>query len=137
MTLPSRPPVALAPNPSAPGKAASAPAGLPAGPLGGGAPELPPPSRPTRPPPPGSLSYDGAYIISACGTNGEVGVWSTRTGARVATWAAARDDQPPRCAAWAPRRLMAATGTGMLAMWIPGPAALERSLKQPQAMAAG
>ncbi|KIY98226.1 hypothetical protein MNEG_9739, partial [Monoraphidium neglectum] len=75
-----------------------------------------------------SLSFDGAYLISGCDDSGAVGVWSTSTGARVAAWREAAADAPPRCVAWAPRRLMAASGTIMLALWVPGARARERVL---------
>ncbi|GBF90019.1 hypothetical protein Rsub_02725 [Raphidocelis subcapitata] len=74
-----------------------------------------------------SLSFDGAYLISGCDATGAVGVWSAATGSRVAEWRAAAADAPPRVAAWAPRRLMAVSGSMALAFWIPGPAALERA----------
>lgn len=74
-----------------------------------------------------SLSYDGAYLISGCDATGAVGVWSTATGQQVAAWREAAADATPRCVAWAPRRLMAASGSVMLAMWIPGARARERA----------
>ncbi|KAI8468786.1 MAG: histone H3 methyltransferase complex and RNA cleavage factor II complex, subunit SWD2 [Monoraphidium minutum] len=79
-------------------------------------------------PPQVSLSYDGAYLISGCDATGAVGVWSTASGSQVAAWRGAAADAPPRCCAWAPRRLMAASGTIMLSLWAPGPSARERAL---------
>lgn len=77
-----------------------------------------------------SLSYDGAYLIGGCDATGAVGVWSTRTGEQVAAWRDAAPDGTPRCVSWAPRRLMAASGNMMLALWIPGRQALERAMQQ-------
>ena len=79
------------------------------------------------PTPPVSLSFDGAYLISACGADGAVGVWAAATGAPVAQWRAAAADAAPRVAAWAPRRLMAASGATQLALWVPSPAAAARA----------
>ncbi|CAI7752008.1 unnamed protein product [Closterium sp. NIES-53] len=63
-----------------------------------------------------SFSPDAKYVVSGSG-DGTVKAWSATTGAQVATWG--NHAGVPSVVKWAPRRLMFATASVLLALWIP------------------
>ncbi|KAH9321691.1 hypothetical protein KI387_016330, partial [Taxus chinensis] len=62
-----------------------------------------------------SFSPDGKFVISGSG-NGNIHAWSVSNGKEVACW---MNGAIPAVVKWAPRRLMFASGSSMLSLWIP------------------
>ncbi|CAM6017674.1 unnamed protein product [Sphagnum balticum] len=63
-----------------------------------------------------SFSPDAQFVISGSG-DGSLRAWSTETGIEVACWT--NNMGVPLCVKWAPRRLMFASASVALALWIP------------------
>ncbi|CAI5501669.1 unnamed protein product [Closterium sp. Naga37s-1] len=63
-----------------------------------------------------SFSPDAKYVVSGSG-DGTVKAWSAATGAQVVTWG--NHAGVPSVVKWAPRRLMFATASVLLSLWIP------------------
>lgn len=63
-----------------------------------------------------SFSPDCKYIVAGCG-DGSVRAWNARSGVQVANWT--NHAGVPAAVKWAPRRLMFATASVVLAFWIP------------------
>lgn len=63
-----------------------------------------------------SFSPDGKFVISGSG-NGNIHAWSVNCGKEVACWT--NDGVIPAVVKWAPRRLMFASGSSVLSLWVP------------------
>lgn len=63
-----------------------------------------------------SFSPDGKFVISGSG-NGNIHAWSVNCGREVACWT--NDGVIPAVVKWAPRRLMFASGSSVLSLWVP------------------
>ncbi|XP_057812574.2 protein ANTHESIS POMOTING FACTOR 1 isoform X2 [Cryptomeria japonica] len=63
-----------------------------------------------------SFSPDGKFVISGSG-NGNIHAWSVNSGKEVACWM--NDGVIPAVVKWAPRRLMFASGSSVLSLWVP------------------